>query len=107
MPFLNAFRPPAPLPEEEYHLETSPDEYDLNSCYPVPEEAALRTDGVKLVPIIVRPTHRFPKAIRDPLTLSSPHLIPHSPLCTAAPSTPSSPATPKATNTSPSISHQP
>ncbi|BGO93100.1 hypothetical protein NBRC10512_003285 [Rhodotorula toruloides] len=52
MPFLNAFRPPAPLPEEEYHLETSPDEYDLNSCYPVPEEAALRTDGVKLVPII-------------------------------------------------------
>ncbi|BGP21873.1 GNAT family acetyltransferase [Rhodotorula toruloides] len=52
MPFLNAFQPPALLAEDEYHLKTPLDRFDLNCCYPLPGEAALRTDGVKLVPII-------------------------------------------------------
>ncbi|GAA5890831.1 hypothetical protein JCM6882_008829 [Rhodosporidiobolus microsporus] len=51
MPFLNAYKPPAPLPEEEYHAETPPEEYDLNFVYSAPER--LETPGgVRLEPFV-------------------------------------------------------
>ncbi|KAL8290649.1 hypothetical protein RQP46_002907 [Phenoliferia psychrophenolica] len=49
MPLLNGFTPPAPFPEQDYHLETPVGEYDLNFCLDVPD--ALSTPGgVLLVP---------------------------------------------------------
>lgn len=44
--------PAAPLPTKEYHLDTSVEEYDLNFCFPVPEDG-LRAPGVHLEPFIV------------------------------------------------------
>jgi hypothetical protein len=74
MRFLNGYRAPAPLPEADYHLDTPPEEYDVNCCYTLPGGAALKTDGVKLVPIIVRPSRLLARSPGS-AHLRSPHLI--------------------------------
>ncbi|BGP36903.1 hypothetical protein JCM10449v2_000805 [Rhodotorula kratochvilovae] len=53
MRLLNSYQDPAPLAEAEHHAQTPPEEYDLNWCYALPEEAVLQTaGGVRLVPLI-------------------------------------------------------
>ncbi|GAA5839639.1 hypothetical protein JCM11251_003565 [Rhodosporidiobolus azoricus] len=51
MPFLNAYKPLAPLAQEEYHASTPPEKYDLNFVYEVPEQLETR-DGVRLEPLV-------------------------------------------------------
>lgn len=106
MRFLNGYQPPAPLPEAEYHLDTPPEGYDLNCCYWLPEEAALKTDGVKLVPIIVRPSRLLARSPGGAHHISPTSLDRNacSPPCTLVRSTTSSLATLKATSTSPTTS---
>ena len=54
MRFLNRYQPPAPLEEADWHASTPAAEYDLNFCYELPDEAVLQTEGVRLVPLVVR-----------------------------------------------------
>ncbi|GAA5965674.1 hypothetical protein JCM21900_001683 [Sporobolomyces salmonicolor] len=52
MPYLNGYTAPEPLQEGEYHASTPREEYDLNFCYPVPEERLETKGGVRIVPLI-------------------------------------------------------
>ncbi|GAA5890347.1 hypothetical protein JCM8208_002787 [Rhodotorula glutinis] len=52
MPYLNRYKPPAPLPEAAWEERTPVEEYDLDFCYDLPSEAVLRSEGVRLVPLI-------------------------------------------------------
>lgn len=48
---VNNFRTPQPLPQKEYFVSTSAEEYDFNFCFEVP--SSLKSNGVELVPLIV------------------------------------------------------
>ncbi|GAA5862863.1 hypothetical protein JCM1840_002304 [Sporobolomyces johnsonii] len=50
--YLNGYTAPERLQEEEYHASTAREEYDLNFCYPVPEERLETKGGVRIVPLI-------------------------------------------------------
>ncbi|GJN91834.1 hypothetical protein Rhopal_004857-T1 [Rhodotorula paludigena] len=51
MEFLNSYKAPAPLAQQEWHATTPSGEYDLNFCYDLPGKLET-AGGVRLVPLV-------------------------------------------------------
>lgn len=51
MPYLNSYQHPTPNLPKDIHLNTPPDEYDVNYVFEVKE---LKSDRVELRPLVVR-----------------------------------------------------